>query len=124
MWGFVFTIRACWTKVFTQSSWGWLQYIYLFMSIGFVFIVLYLLVLIRLYPWFLLEHLVLILLKAHFLKFWDGLGRAENCKIVPLFHGIIMCCLLSSLNACILCLNEGKGIILLLHGVKIVNSTV
>ena len=46
---------------------------------------------------------------ACFLKFQDGLGGVENWTIMPLFHGVIICCLLSSLNACILHFNEGKG---------------
>ena len=88
----------------------------------FVSIVLNLLIFMGLHLWFLSDHLVLILSVVYFLEFLDVLGGVENWTELPPFHGIVMFCLLSSSNSCIFCLKEGKGITVLLHGVKIVDS--
>ena len=57
-----------------------------------------------------IKPMVLILPVAHFLGFLGILGGAENSTELPLFHGIVIFCLLSSLNAWIFCLSEGRGL--------------
>ena len=73
---------------------------------------------------FLPDHLVLILPVVCFLRFLGILVGVENWTVLPSFHGIVIFCLLSSWNACIFYLREGNGITFLLHGVKIIDSTV
>ena len=65
----------------------------LFMSVEFVFKVLYLLVLIGLNQWLCLDHLFLILHEAHFLQFWEGFCGVENWGIMPLSHVVVTCLL-------------------------------
>ena len=72
------------------------------------FIVLNLLVFIWLNQWFLLDHLVLILPVICLIGCLGTLGGAENWTVLPSFHGV-MFCLLSSVNACIFHLSDGKG---------------
>ena len=88
-----------------------------------VSLVLNLLIFIGLNRWFLPEHLVLIIPVVCLLGFLGILGGAENWTVLLSFHDVVFC-LMSFLNACIFHLSEGKGITFLLHGVKIVDSTV
>ena len=77
-------------------------------------------VLIGLKLWLQLDHQVLTLPGVHFLGVWGGFVGVEIWGIeVKVFYP-----LLSSLNALIFFLREGKGVTFLLHRVKMVASTV
>ena len=72
---------------------------------------------------FLPDHLALIIPVAHFLGFLGILGGVENWNALPLLNGIVVSCLLSSWQACVFHLKEGK-VLLSYHGVNIMDSMI